>query len=294
MVSTTSGPELVAIVGLTASGKSDLAMRLAKELDGEIICADSRTIYRGMDIGTAKPTIAEQTDVRHWGIDLIKPGQGYSAAKFKKYAKNAITDIQNRGKLPILVGGTGLYVDGVLYDFGFMPKAPKSRRAKLEAMSLEALQDFIREMSWPMPFNVHNRRHLVRVMERQGKTGSKKTAPPAGVLMIGLMPPDEVLKERIASRAEAVFGQGIIKETEKLMDRYGRESVSSTAGIAYQVILRLIGGEITQNEATQLIATKEWQYARRQKTWFKRDPHIKWFNDPDAAYEAIKKQLVNT
>src|SRR5476651_2207339 len=119
MVSTAQRPELIAIVGPTASGKSGLAMRLAKEFNGEIVCADSRTVYKGMDIGTAKPTKADQAAVPHWGLDLVKPGRVYNAGKFKKYAQATIADIQDRAKLPILVGGTGLYIDGVLYDYGF-------------------------------------------------------------------------------------------------------------------------------------------------------------------------------
>jgi len=238
-------------------------MRLAKEFNGEIICADSRTVYTGMGIGTAKPTKAEQGEIPHWGLDLVDPGEAYSAAKFKKYAQAAVADIQNRGKLPILVGGTGLYVDSVLYDYQFSLTAGE--------------RDPI------------NPRHLKKIDEtpRRGRLLE-------GILLIGLMPPDEVLKQRIASRAEDIFGQGIIKETKGLLDKYGAKAVAGTAGIAYQVVLSLIRSEIAQEEAIQQIATKEWQYARRQKTWFKRNPHIKWFTSPEEAYKAAKKQLLNT
>lgn len=256
----TTNYELLVIVGPTASGKSDLAMRLAKEFNGEIICADSRTVYRGMDIGTAKPSGAEQTEISHWGLDLVDPGQTFSAAKFKKYAQGAVTDIQNRGKLPILVGGTGLYVDSVLYDYQFSLTAGE--------------RDPI------------NPRHLKKTNEaprRGGLLGS--------VLLTGLMPSDEVLKERIASRAGQIFKQGIIEETKELLDKYGAQAVAGTAGIAYQVVLSLIRSEITQEEAIQQIAMKEWQYARRQKTWFKRNAHIKWFTSPDRAHKFIQQAL---
>jgi tRNA dimethylallyltransferase len=237
-------------------------MRLAKELNGEIICADSRTVYKGMDIGTAKPTAAEQARVPHWGLDLVDPGEAYSAARFQKYAQEAINDIKNRGKLPILVGGTGLYIDGVLYGYGF---------------SLEA-----RERD---PINV---RHL--------KKGTKATRGELlpGALMIGLMPPDQVLKERIASRARAIFKQGVAKETQRLLDKYGQKAVTGTAGIAYGAVLSCIGDKISQKEAIGLIVAEEWQYARRQKTWFKRNAHIKWFATPEEAYQAVRKQLLNT
>jgi tRNA dimethylallyltransferase len=252
-------PRLIAIVGPTASGKSDLALRLAKEFNGELICADSRTVYRGMDIGTAKPSKADQKTVKHWGLDLVEPGKTYSAAKFKEYAQSAIEDIQNRGKLSILVGGTGLYIDGVLYGYGFSLKA--------------------RERD---PINA---RHL--------KKGTKATRGELlpGALMIGLMPPEKVLKERIASRAGAIFRHGIVKETQGLLDKYGQKAVTSTAGIVYKIIMRLLDGEISEEEAAELFKTADWQYARRQKTWFKRNAHIKWFNSAEEAYEGLTKLL---
>ena len=262
MAAAAQRPKLLAVVGPTASGKSELAMRLAKEFDGEIICADSRTIYRGMDIGTAKPTAAEQKQVPHWGLDLVEPGKTYSAAKFKKYAKSTILDIQNRGKLPILVGGTGLYIDALLYDYPF--SQPGSERDPL------------------------NPRHLKKT------TNLKDKRLPPGVLLVGLMPPDEVIKKRIASRAQAMFGQGIVPETKELIDNYGQAAVASTAGIVYKIIIRVISGEITEQEAIELFKTADWQYARRQKTWFKRNEHIKWFNTPNHAYIVVKKQLLNT
>jgi len=263
MVSTTQRPKLLAIVGPTASGKSGLAMRLAKEFNGEIICANSRTDYKGMDIGTAKPSGAEQAEIPHWGLDLVDPGQAFSAAKFKKYAQAAVADIQNRGKFPILVGGTGLYVDSVLYDYQFSLTAGE--------------RDPI------------NPRHLKKSDEAPRRGGLLKN-----VLLIGLMPLDEVLKERIANRAEDIFEQGIIGETKDLLDKYGAKAVAGTAGIVYKIVMRVLGGEINNEEAKELFKTADWQYARRQKTWFKRNPHIKWFTSPEEAYKAARKQLLNT
>jgi len=238
-------------------------MRLAKELNGEIICADSRTVYTGMGIGTAKPTKAEQGEIPHWGLDLVDPGEAYSAARFQKYAQAAVTDIQNRGKLPILVGGTGLYVDSVLYDYQFSLTAGE--------------RDPI------------NPRHLKKIDEAPRRGGLLE-----GILLIGLMPPDEVLKQRIASRAEDIFEQGIIEETKDLLDKYGAKAVAGTAGIVYKIAVRVLDGEINEEEAKELFKTADWQYARRQKTWFKRNPHIKWFSSLDEAYEAARKQLLNT
>jgi tRNA dimethylallyltransferase len=126
----------VVVVGPTASGKTATALRIARELNGEIICADSRTVYKYMDIGTAKPTKEERAEIPHWGLDLVEPGQKFSAADFQRYALRKISEIRERGHLPILVGGTGLYIDGVIFDYQFGKPQPKVRR-QLEALSLD-------------------------------------------------------------------------------------------------------------------------------------------------------------
>ena len=128
---------LVVIVGPTASGKSALAISLAEKFGGEIICADSRTVYKGMDIGTAKPTVDEQARVPHWGLDLVEPGERFSAAKFKRYAIAKIDEIHSRGNIPFLVGGTGLYIDGILFDYEFGSDFNAELRKKLESLSLD-------------------------------------------------------------------------------------------------------------------------------------------------------------
>jgi tRNA dimethylallyltransferase len=170
--------ELVAIVGPTASGKSGLAMETARRFYGEIIAADSRTIYKGMDIGTAKPSKADQAEIPHWGLDLVEPGQGFSAQKFKVYANQKITDINLRGKLAILVGGTGLYMDSVLYDFQFGPAADAEQRSALERLNVEQLQIIIEQKGLARPENIKNKRHLIRTIERRGQAGTKRALRP--------------------------------------------------------------------------------------------------------------------
>ena len=273
MAATAPGPKLLAIVGPTASGKSALAFKIAQKFSGEIITADSRTIYKGMDIGTAKPSTTDQQKVPHWGLDLVEPGQHYSAFEFKKYAQAKIKDISNRDKLPILVGGTGLYAEAVLYDFGFrLPPDPK-RRAELEKLSIDELKGIIHEHGLPMEKNVQNPRHLIRIIETGGQIHSKKAKLEPGVLLVGLMPVDEVLKSNIAKRAESVVEQGIIEETRRLLQGYGHHSLLGTAGIAYKAIAKLIKGEINDFEAVDLIEKAELQYARKQKTWFNKIAH---------------------
>jgi len=294
MATAAQRPKLLAIVGPTASGKSGLAMKIALQYGGEVICADSRTVYKGMDIGTAKPSASDQKAVRHWGLDLVEPGRRFTAADFKRYADAAIADIQNRGKLPILVGGTGLYIDGVLFDFSFIPRPGLGIRSRLESLSTEELQAEIRDRGYRMPVNSQNRRHLVRTIEREGETGSRKPNIPESVLLVGLIPPDEILRARILERAEEIFKSGVVKETKKLVKRYGRDNFQSTAGIVYKISLKLIEGEINQKAAIELFKTADWQYARRQKTWFKRNPYIKWFESAEKANNFIEKFWVNT
>jgi tRNA dimethylallyltransferase len=284
-------PSLVVIVGPTASGKSDLALKIAKNYSGEIIAADSRTIYKGMDIGTAKASAAEQAAVPHHGLDLVEPGQFYSAARFKKYAAAAVEDIKNRGRLPILVGGTGLYIDSFLFDFEFRPPPLLKERESLEKLSTGALQALIAQKGYRVPENRSNRRHLIRIVERKGQPGARSPAPRPDTLITGLMPDDKELKSRINSRAEAMFESGVISETEELLDRYGEEALMATGGIIYKVCLRFLKGEINHQEAVKLFQTADWQYARRQKTWFKRNPHIVWYRNNALAYEALCKSF---
>ena len=294
MVSRGSGAKLLVIVGPTASGKSGLALKIAQKFDGEIICADSRTVYKGIDIGTAKPSKDDQKLVVHWGLDLIAPGERFSAAVFKKYAETAILDIQNRGKLPILVGGTGLYIDAVLFNFSFRRGNKISDRLFYSQKTIEELQAIIRKKSYPMPENRQNKRHLIRTIEAKGKIGSKAMKPPKAVISVGLMPSDEVLKQKIAKRAERIFARGVLVETKKLLDKYGEEAVARTGGIVYKICQDLLNGKGNYPETIERFKKEDWQYARRQKTWFKRNPHINWFNSPEAAYKAIKNQLLNT
>lgn len=287
MVAKQSQPKLLAIVGPTATGKTELAINIAKQFNGEIIAADSRTIYKDMDIGTAKPSKADQKEVAHWGLDLVEPGQAFSAAQFQKYASDKIKQIQSRDKLPILVGGTGLYIDGVVFDFKFRPKADAKLRQKLEKLSIKELQDLIEEKGYPMPENRQNRRHLVRTIETAGQVGHRNQRPKSGTLVIGLMPPSNELKQRIEQRLNRNFDL-ITKETRNLLTKYGRAAVAKTAGIPYLAAIDYLDGKIGKTEAKERIAAEEWQYARRQRTWFRRNPYLHWFNSAEKAFTVFK------
>ena len=296
MAAAASQPKLLVIVGPTASGKSDLAIRVAKEFNGEIICADSRTVYKGMDIGTAKPSNANQRAIRHWGLDLVEPGQLYSAAQFKAYAQEKILDIQSRNKLPVLVGGTGLYIDSVLFDFSFVisKKLAFRQRFIYTWWSIEKLQKVIQQRDWPMPENRQNRRHLINTFQRQGRVGGKADKPRADALIIGLLPSDEELRKRIDERAEEIFKREVVNETLALKKKFGKRALTKNGGIVYGICLRLLDIQINEAEAIELFKIADWQYARRQRTWFRRNRYIKWFSSSEQAYKAVRKQLLNT
>ncbi len=251
-------PTLLVIVGPTASGKSALAHKVALKFNGEIIAADSRTIYKGMDIGTAKPSKKDQQAVQYWGLDIVKPGERFTAADFKTFAVEKIADIQNMGKLPILAGGSGLYVDSILYDYSFGSKTAD-------------------------PINP---RHRLK------DSYAKNTKIIAGVCIVGLALPDERLHNHINQRTNKMFAHGVVNETKKLMLRYGKNRILKTGGIIYRVCAGHINNEYDLAFAKELNKTKEWQYARRQRTWFKRNPHIVWFGDSALAYKYIN-QTVN-
>ncbi len=292
MAARRSPAELLVIVGPTASGKSDLAMKIAKEFDGEIITADSRTVYKGLDIGTAKPTKRDQTAITHWGIDLVEPGRLFTAADFKSYADSKIEDINARGKLPILVGGTGLYIDSVLFDFKFGPPADPERRLALEKLSVADLQKLIEQKGYAMPLNSRNKRHLIRAIEMGGGRPSKLKRLRYNAIIIGLWPPDEVLAERISKRAKAIFNKGVVEEYRHFIT-HNPGVPPEDVGIVYKICSELVSGALTEDEALEKFKTSDWQYARRQRTWFKRNPNIKWFADADTAEQYIKS-ILNT
>jgi len=291
MATTPEKPKLIAIVGPTASGKSKLALRLASLIPSEIISADSRTIYKGMDIGTAKPSILERQKVPHWGLDLREPGQPYSVKEFQDYANGKIEEINNRQKVALLVGGTGLYIDSVLYDFNFVEPASK-RQTQLETMTVEQLQALVQEKELLLPPNAKNKRHLIRTIERNGRSGGRGSLRP-DTWVVGLWPEDEKLKASISGRAETIFKGGIMAETSALVDKYSREALRLTGGIVYKICVQVLDKEITEQTAATLFKTADWQYARRQKTWFKKNNDIVWFIDNKQAITYLNK-LLNT
>ena len=268
-------PNLIAIVGPTASGKTSLALDVAERYNGEIICADSRTIYKGMDIGTAKPSLEEQTRVRHWGLDLVEPNEVFSVADFQQYTKDAIIDIQSRGKLPLLVGGTGLYIDAVLYDFTFGPPPDSDERARLDKMTVDELVSYCNDSNVMLPQNLKNKRHLIRAIERKGISTISKQTLPNEYKVVGLATNMFMLRTRIADRTEQLFDSGVEKEATLLGKKYGWNSQAMTGNI-YRSIHRYLENEISYTEVKDISTTSDYQLAKRQMTWLRRNPDIMW------------------
>ena len=265
---------LVVIVGPTASGKSSLAMQIAKQYNGEIICADSRTIYKGMDIGTAKPTKQDQADVPHWGLDLVEPGERFTAADFKQYAQQAIETMRSKGKLPILVGGTGLYIDGVIFDYQFV-ETDHELRKKLEGLSLEALKVYCANNNVSLPENENNRRYVIRAIEQKSVSGTRLSAPIDNSIIVGVTTERNVLRQRIEARAEQLFETGMVEEAKILGEKYGWNSEAMTGNI-YKLVKQFVDGDFDEDELKHRNATADWQLAKRQLTWLKRNPFIHW------------------
>jgi tRNA dimethylallyltransferase len=276
---------LVVIVGQTASGKTALALELAEKCNGEIICADSKTIYKGMDIGTAKPTPEERARVPHHCLDLIDPDETFSAAEFKRCALDAIQDISRRGKLPIMVGGTGLYIDAVLFNYQFGRAADMNLRAELSGKTVRELQEIIRVSGYAMPENAQNKRYLIRAIERHGEPGGRSPLRPS-TLVIGLSVDPEVLKERIAKRVDAMLAAGFIEEYEKLQKRFPESSPGFLAP-GYKAFRDYLDGQASIDEAKTAFIQNDWQLARRQRTWFKRNDSVQWITDRSEAVDIV-------
>lgn len=280
---------LIVIAGPTASGKTALAVRLARQFGGEIICADSRTVYRGMDVGTAKPTTEEQAGVPHWGLDLVEPGERFTAAQFKEYALQKIWEIRARGHVPFLVGGTGLYIDAVVFDFQFAPEVDATLRSQLETMSVEELQTCCRDNNIPLPRNEQNKRHLIREIERKGMSVKRREMPIDEIFVVGVTTNRETLRIRIELRNEQLFADNVVEEAITLGKKYGWENEAMTGNI-YPLIKQFLDGEIDETELRRQNNVSDWHLAKRQMTWFRRNEHLLWA-DLAAAERIIAHKL---
>jgi tRNA dimethylallyltransferase len=277
---------LVTIVGETASGKSALAMALAERFNGELICADSWTVYKGFDIGTAKPSSEERVLVPHHLLDVAEPVEGFSAAVFQRLAKQAIPEIVSRGNLPILVGGTGLYVDSILYDYSFLPKSDPKGRAELNMKSLDELILRTQELGLNTEgIDLRNKRRVIRLIENEGERPTKRSIR-NNTLVLGMKVERGALGQRVTTRVDSMFAAGLENEVKQLARIYGWEA-EAMKGIGYREWRPYFAGTQTLEVTREKIIKSTMDLAKKQRTWFRRNNSIQWVSDRSNAVDLI-------
>lgn len=304
-------PKILAVVGPTASGKSALALALAERLNGEIVSCDSMQIYRGMDIGTAKPTLAEQARVPHHLIDIADPEQDFSVMDFVAAAERATKDILSRGKLPVFCGGTGLYLDAFLRGGEVeTPGADSAVRAELNALAetrgATYLHEQLQKVDPVTAKTVHpnNVRRVIRALEIFRATGvpksewdrrSREVPARYDAVVLGLFYDDrEVLYDRISRRIDVMMAEGLLAETERLMAAGVFErSRTAAAAIGYKELLPYLRGECELGQAVEELRTATRRYAKRQMTWFLAKPYVHWLTVNDSKMARKSEEIVN-
>lgn len=285
--------DVLAVVGPTATGKTEYAIKLAQRLNGEIVSCDSMQLYKFMDIGSAKPTKEEQVAVRHYLVDEIDPREPFSVAEYQKRAKRAISEIHGKGKLPILAGGTGLYLNSILYKMDFStPPADSTYRQKLEILASEqgkeTVYQLLQEKDPAAAARIHpnNTKKIIRALEAVeiGGTGIRPfseasvPSPEYRPFLIGLTRDRDELYERINRRVEVLLEQGLLEEVEGLLQMGLTEQHISMKGIGYKELIHYLKGECDLPAAIEKIQQNTRHYAKRQLTWFRRYDRIYWFN----------------
>jgi tRNA dimethylallyltransferase len=294
----TGGVPLLGIVGPTASGKSDLALALAGERPIEIIVADSRQVVRGMDIGTAKPDAAARAAVPHHQLDLVDPDEPFSVAQWVKGARHAVGQIAGRGRLPVVVGGTGLYVTALVdgHDYAAQPWDPAIRERLAERLATEGPDPLVARLRELDPataagIDISNPRRLLRALERAEAAGGgvQPTATPyaGAVALVALDRPREVLYRRIDARARWMLTDGgLLDEVRALLDAGYGPDLRVMSGHGYAEAARHLAGEWSLEQAIEVTARRTRQYAKRQLSWFRRDPRIGWVEVGDGPADA--------
>ena len=293
--------KIIAIIGPTAVGKTALSFKLAERFQTELVSADAYQVYKGMDIGTAKATKDELATYRHHLIDIIEPNEDFSAAAFQEAARTTIEDLYERGKIPILVGGTGLYVQSLLEGYEFKAKrhSKEERQAassRIAALSEEELKAYITEKTGYEPPDWHellsNSHRLVRLVGAIEKGDGAAAVMPqkAGgplyhAFVIGLSLPRQVLYERIEKRIDAMIGAGWIDEVQQLLQDGVLPEAQAMKAIGYKELVLYLDGQLSLEAASELIKKRTRHFAKRQMTWFKRMPYIRWYEKDDFVTE---------
>ena len=281
---------LLVIAGPTASGKTSLALELAEHVSIEVISADSRQVYRGLDVGTAKPTPAQRRRVPHHLIDVADPGEPFSAHRFSGMARATICDIETRGACPVVVGGTGFYIKALLTasPLGATPPDPELRRRLTHEVEADGPEPLIRRLREIAPdraaaIDFNNPRRLIRALEI-AEAQCHETAPesqpatntPIAAYVLGLQVEPKILADRIAQRTASMFENGLLDEARWLRDRGFDRNLPALSGVGYAEALAHLDGRLTLPEAIERTTTRTRQYARRQRTWFRHQLPTKW------------------
>lgn len=284
-------PRVIAIVGPTASGKSDLAVLLSQKISGEVISADSRQVYKGLDIGTGKITEHEMRGVPHHMLDIVHPKKTYTVAQFKKDAERTIDGIVARGKTPIICGGTGFYIDALLLGQEFPEVLPdKTLRQRLEKKTTEDLFTELKKIDPRRAKEIDNKNkvRLIRAIEiakSLGKVPKQKNSVPYGVTWIGIKPEPEELKKRIHDRLISRMKKGMVAEAKQLHEQGLSYKRMRELGLEYRYLADYLQNKISKEEMLEQLEKAINDYAKRQMTWFKRNTGIRWFNN---SKEALK------
>lgn len=276
----------ILLTGCTASGKSAVALELARQLGGEIVTVDSMQVYRGLDIGTAKPSPQERAEIRHHLLDVVSLDENFDAARFVELAWQAVRDIQGRGKIPILCGGTGLYFKAWLAGLGQSPKADAQLRAELEQIPLVELLNELKERD-PATYAVidrRNKRRIVRAVEVIRLTGRPFSAQRAvwgterlvQYPFFGLLREPEDLRRRIDRRVDEMFANGLVEETMGLLKQGLERNRTAMQAIGYRQVVEYLRGLRSLEETTELVKVRTRQFAKRQMTWFRHQLPVEW------------------
>ena len=297
---------LIAVVGPTASGKSALALRLARERAGEIVSCDSLQVYRGLDIGTAKPTPEERRLVPHHLVDVAAPDEPFSAASYARRAREAVASIARRDRLPLVVGGTGLYLKALLQGLFEGPSRDEGLRARLERLAERHGDSRLhrvlagRDPEAAARIGPRDRVRTVRALEVLLATGRPISAhhragaePLRGfrVLVIGLAPSRDELRRRVEARTRGMLEAGLLDEIRRLLDAGYAEDLRPLRAIGYRQALAVLRGEMALAEAEATIVTETMRFAKRQMTWFRHQADVAWYSDADEAHHAVSTWL---
>ena len=304
--------KLICIAGPTGSGKTGLGIKLAKELDGEIVSADSMQIYKEMNIGTAKPDAEEMEGIPHHLIDIISPYSEFSVKEYTDMAKKVIEDIDNRGKIPILVGGTGLFINSLIDNVSFSEgESDDKLREELRLLAYEKGNEYVHEMLKEFDYDSYLRLHpnnlkrVIRAIEIYKTTGitmteqiknSKNEPSPYDIYYFGLNAERSYIYDRIDKRVDIMFEKGLLEEVEALYRNGLDLKYKSMQAIGYKELVLYFEGKLTLEEAKDKIKQESRRYAKRQLTWFRRDERINWIDilkypDRDSQYEYVKQVI---